>query len=1224
MATAKELLQRQLSSLINTAKAGVNQLSTELNAPRGPNQVSISQAIKQTAPTVAQDFGNLYRQNLPGIVGQMVGNVGQQAGNVVSNIVSGTQEAFSGRPIQGVAQAAKGVGQFYTAINPLTLAANIGSQIGTDQTKRISTGVLKGMTFDQGVSPNVQANKWLNIPVIGQVDPLMGAGEMYGFTKNALNKKLYSATAKYFPTQYQSIPKWIATTGGRGSIENIVQTLDQMPDDPIEATKYLAQNALLGSVMEIGGQAIGEVGKKAINLKQVQELKKWLNAPVLEKVSVDKEGGFNKYRSVPRWQSLSTRINTKLEEKAPFGMTVRPISDVERAKLQEVAPSGKIKTRGFVESVQKAENISPELKVGTQGTYTPKSNIDLMGEAKSLLNEGASINFNEVKGIDKKVPAAIQEALNLDASGDHTAAANLFNNLAEAGTEGGRFIQSFSLLSKMSPEAISLSAAARIKKYNATHSTKIPELSGDQQRIISDQMKVIETLTGREKNIALGQLEKTINSFIPSSIADKFLTVWKAGLLTSLRTHERNLIGNTIMTTAEVAKDPVAAAIDQVMALRTGQRSTSFTLSGMGSGAVEGVQAAGDMMKYGFDPEETITKFNLNRVNWGNNPVERALEAYTSSVFKALGAEDKIFFKSAFARSLYDQAITAAKNAGEDGNKSFIKNLVANPTEEMKITAIKDANYVTFKDSNKINQLANSIKNWAKQKWYTQIPVEIIAPFTGVPSSVAGKTIDYSPIGLIKGATKVSQVLIKNVPELQRQAAQELARGIVGTGVMGLGAYLMQKGLMTGQPKDAKEAALWQAQGKQANSILVDGKWRSINSVGPQTLVLLAGAKIQEERQAKEPDYTKLGAGMLQDQLNQTFLQGMMGPLNAITDPARYGTSYVGNTIASAVPNIVKDAARATDPYARETPKALDYVKLGIPKGTPFSRNTLVAKRDILGDIVPQEPTGLNAFFDVFNSKTPKDTLILNELARLNDTGNAATPSRLTANQTILKQKLKLTAEQLSQLEAGSGELVKQSLQSLISSPSYQQLTDEQKANAIQNAVNQTRAIYKAKSGGQFLLTQPGVNQKIPTTQVQTQTMSKFDKPFVLASDTGSTRIIDLSQPIERPQLTGDTLLDKKLIAKYNSVLSSRSSDVVKLFEDGQITKEDAVSLLNELEVKKSGTKAKKGKKITVKKVSLPAQKAIKIGTIKMKSAKLKLQRPKFGKVPVMKKVKIK
>lgn len=63
-----------------------------------------------------------------------------------------------------------------------------------------------------------------------------------------------------------------------------------------------------------------------------------------------------------------------------------------------------------------------------------------------------------------------------------------------------------------------------------------------------------------------------------------------------------------------------------------------------------------DIISKGYDPSETINKFDHKTITWGNNVVEQGLKKYTDFVFRTLGASDKPFYNAALARSLYDQA----------------------------------------------------------------------------------------------------------------------------------------------------------------------------------------------------------------------------------------------------------------------------------------------------------------------------------------------------------------------------------------------------------------------------------------------------------------------------------------------------------------------------------------------------------------------------------------
>jgi hypothetical protein len=814
-------------------------------------------------------------------------------------------------------------------------------------------------------------------------------------------------------------------------------------------------------------------------------------------------------------------------------------------------------TRGFTQSVQQAPNVAPEVKAKVNTTYTPKPNTQLMGEAQALLQEGASIKLNNVEGIDKKIAATIQEAINKQRTNPELAA-NLYNNLSEQGTELGRGVQALSLLQRMSPEAIAMTAASKIKAYNRTARVKIPELGGEQLTMITKMVDNVSKLKvgTREHNMAVNELKNTINKFIPSSIADKAIAVWKAGLLTSLRTTERNLFGNSIHGIAETVKDLPATVADMLMSMATKKRTLVPTVRGVGEFASkQTAQQISDVIKLGYDASADVSKFDHKTINWGNNPLEQAAKIYTNIVFRSLQAQDKPFFNSAFKRSLFSQAGAEAINAGKEGNRQFINSLVSKPTTEMIKTAIEDASTATFKSKNSASAIASTIKRELANVKIGGLEVgkimgEVAMPFTGVPSSILGQVISYSPAGLLKGIVDVGRVASGSVPELQRKAAQELGRGVIGTGIFALGAYLASKGLITGQPKDAAEQRQWDLENKPRNSIMLGGKWRSLNSIGPESIVFLAGSKFQEEANKPDGSLGAYGGNLAKDYLDQSFVTGLQQPVNVITDPARYGKSYAGSMLSSVVPNILKDSAKATDTKQREANTILDYARQSIPG----ARQNLIEKRDVLGNEMKQEPTGLRAFFDLFNSKTPVNNAVVNELSRLQGTGENATPSKLTPNQTILKQKVKLTFDQLNNLEKGVGEALRPQLQALIQSPAYQAVSDEEKAQTIDNLVQRVRKQYKGVNG-ESIISGNGTTPDVAGSQT----------PIYITDENGNVREIQRSFTEKPPKLTGIKEIDKNKISSYKSKITSRIKDLGELLDRGEMSREDVITELNSL-----------------------------------------------------------
>jgi len=109
--------------------------------------------------------------------------------------------------------------------------------------------------------------------------------------------------------------------------------------------------------------------------------------------------------------------------------------------------------------------------------------------------------------------------------------------------------------------------------------------------------------------------------------------------------------------------------------------------------------------------------------------------------------------------------------------------------------------------------------------------------------------------------------------------------------------------------------------------------------------------------------------------------------------------------------------------------------------------------------------------------------------------------------------------------------------------------------------------------------------------------------------DNGNVKKIPLEWTAPTIKLTGNTELDKKIISKYKGELTTRANEIVKLYEEGQITSDKAEKMLQELKSKSSVVTGKKGKKpsFSIKSIKFP---------------KLKLVKVKKIKVPKMKKVK--
>jgi len=132
---------------------------------------------------------------------------------------------------------------------------------------------------------------------------------------------------------------------------------------------------------------------------------------------------------------------------------------------------------------------------------------------------------------------------------------------------------------------------------------------------------------------------------------------------------------------------------------------------------------------------------------------------------------------------------------------------------------------------------------------------------------------------------------------------------------------------------------------------------------------------------------------------------------------------------------------------------------------------------------------------------------------------------------------------------------------------------------------------------------------------------------YVITTENGNKALIDLTKPLEKPEATGRTELDKELISRYNSSITTRINNIEKVYLDGQMTAGEAEKAISDLKAQKITTSKakKKGVKVALPKITLstiPISKTnIKPRTIKLKKApKLKLKAAKPASIKLAKK----
>lgn len=268
---------------VEERNAGRNKLISmgfKPSAPAATKPIKITDVIRDTSKTVANDFGNFFRNSNFGgkrfqPVRNMVGNTAETIGSGVSggtmNVMNFAQKPTVPNAIRQGAGLVYNVAKPIAASTPFFTAANIASQTPQggklDAVSRVSAGLMRGQTGVKTLAPDVEERKQ---KILGmEFDPATAGGEMLGFVKNPVNKKLFAATEKISPKWFLrasgspaaqqalgKIENFIAKNAVRGSIEDIMMSLDELPEDASlqEQAKYIVEKGLWGAVSENVGQ----------------------------------------------------------------------------------------------------------------------------------------------------------------------------------------------------------------------------------------------------------------------------------------------------------------------------------------------------------------------------------------------------------------------------------------------------------------------------------------------------------------------------------------------------------------------------------------------------------------------------------------------------------------------------------------------------------------------------------------------------------------------------------------------------------------------------------------------------------------------------------------------------------------------------------------------------------------------------------------------------------
>ncbi len=457
-------------------------------------------------------------------------------------------------------------------------------------------------------------------------------------------------------------------------------------------------------------------------------------------------------------------------------------------------------------------------------------------------------------------------------------------------------------------------------------------------------LKQLNDLLAQKDRAGLAQFVANLQKATPM---EKLATWWKAGLLTGLRTHEVNFLSNLTHLSLDQVKDVPAYLTDRVLfgavkALETAKLVAPGTaqktkalhpgiqaamLRAKKNGRQGALKAFTEAMK-GKAPTGGYKVDMRGEVTYEGIPVvSPLLNVYTRAVFRALGASDAAFKTVAFEKSIAEQAHVLANS------KSERTQMMREPTDEMVLRAIEDAEVVTFTNAGTLARIGSEIKRGRPA-------TEFILPFTKTPANVVTRVADYSPIGplltgpdLVKFSKAVWKGDKKGTYSAQKAIAERLGRSATGSALaVWLGMTLARQGKISGHRADSSsENQQNELEGKTENSVLINGRWRSLEKVSPLGNMIILGADMYRAGEEGENRLMAAAGSIGQTVTEQSFLEGASQTIDVLRDEAGARERWPRSMASSAIPTIVRQAARGGD-LERTQNSVGDALKAGLPK----------------------------------------------------------------------------------------------------------------------------------------------------------------------------------------------------------------------------------------------------------------------------------------------------
>lgn len=578
---------------------------------------------------------------------------------------------------------------------------------------------------------------------------------------------------------------------------------------------------------------------------------------------------------------------------------------------------------------------------------------------------------------------------------------------------------------------------------------------------IDDFLRKISTLNSPEA------VAKFVGEAVKPGFGDKISELWINGLLAGPTTHAVNITSNALTSVMDLPEQLLASAFGKV--LRSPDRVTlgevGARTTGIIQGSKDGLKLFAEALRTG-DAADAAAKVDYRK------SISGVKGEIIRTPTRLLTAQDELFKAINGRQELAAQAYVKAKaEAGGDVAEMnrLYKNYLENPTKDMLEAATKHARLMTFQAP--LGKWGSKIQEVTKVVW----PLRFIAPFIATPTNILKHALRRSPLA------PLSKGFWQDVLAGGRVRDKALAQVTLGSAIAGAFAALAEAGVVTGSgPSDPKQRAALMATGWQPYSIKWRDKYYQYGRLEPLAMSLgMAADYATLSNFMQEKDLVDAGSAITlsiaKNLTSKTYLQGISDFMEMVSDPDRYGESYVQNFISSFVPNVGGATARALDPTIRDTSAETFFgeLKNRVQSRVPGLSDNLPSRLDPWGDPITRtgfaQPTVGGFTYNILSpvkvSEVNRSSPAKTEVARLNMT--VGYPDK---NITIAGKNFPLSPDLHRRFGYASGQMAKMSLDEIVKTDAYKKLDDEAKRKVVRQIFEMSRDQYRDAVKYEFMV----------------------------------------------------------------------------------------------------------------------------------------------------------